>query len=74
VNFLCGATLLNLQRPTEAVPYLRSAVTTNPRLLPTPAAIGQALLQTGKAEEAIRHLKAGLATDEDGDTHFRSLR
>jgi tetratricopeptide (TPR) repeat protein len=73
VNFLYGATLLNLQRPAEAIPYLRSA-TTNSRFLPAEAALGQALLQTGQARKAIPHLEAGLATDEDGDTHFQLVR
>ena len=49
VRFLYGASLLNLQRPSEAIPHLRSALAINPGLLPASAALGQALLQTGEA-------------------------
>ena len=70
VQFLYGASLLNLQQPVPAIPYLRAAIT----LLPARAALGQALLQTGKPQEAIPLLRAAAATDTDGNIHFQLFR
>ncbi len=74
VSFLYGAALLNLQRPAEAIPYLRAAVEKDARMLPARAALGQGLLQTGKAEEAIPLLKEALPGDADGSVHFQLFR
>jgi tetratricopeptide (TPR) repeat protein len=73
-QFLYGASLLNLQQPAEAMPYLKAAIDRDPHLLPARAALGQALLQTGKAEEAIPLLESSLSVDEDGSTHFQLFR
>ena len=43
-------------------------------LLPAHAALGQALLQTGRAQDAIPHLKAALPIDEDGSARFQLFR
>ena len=74
VQFLYGASLLNLQQPEAAIPYLRSAIAQDPKLLPARAALGQGLLQMGKAEEAIPLLKEGSAADTDGTIHFQLFR
>ena len=74
VPFLYGASLLNLQQPGAAIPYLRTAIVREAGLLPARAALGQALLQTGKAEEAIPLLRDALAVDGDGNTHFQLFR
>jgi tetratricopeptide (TPR) repeat protein len=74
VQFLYGASLLNLQQPVEAIPYLRAAVARDVRLLPARAALGQGLLQTGKAEEAIPLLEGAVAVDRDGSIHFQLYR
>src|SRR5450432_256580 len=71
VQFLYGASLLNLQRPAEAIPYLRAAVAGDARLLPARAALGQGLLQTGEAEEAIPWLEGAVSVDRDGSIHFQ---
>jgi len=73
-QFLYGASLVNLQQPLDALPYLRDAVARDPRLLPARAALGQALLQTGKPAEAIPLLEAGIPADQDGSTHFQLFR
>jgi predicted Zn-dependent protease len=73
-QFLYGASLLNLQKPEEAMSYLRAALVIDLRLLPAKAALGQALLQTGKAEEAIPLLKSALSVDQDGSVHFQLFR
>ncbi len=74
VQFLYGASLLNLQQPAAAIPYLRAAIAGDARLLPARAALGQGLLQTGKAEEAIPLLHDALPVDTDGNTHFQLFR
>jgi tetratricopeptide (TPR) repeat protein len=74
IRFLYGASLLNLQQPAEAMPYLRAALARDPHMLPAAAALGQALLQTGKPEEAIRYLEQAAPADEDGTTHFQLFR
>jgi predicted Zn-dependent protease len=74
IAFLYGASLLNLQQPESAVPYLRTAISRDANLLPARAALGQALLQTGGAEEAIPLLESALSTDTDGAVHFQLFR
>jgi predicted Zn-dependent protease len=73
-QFLYGASLLNLQRPADAVTYLREAIARNAQLKPVRAALGQALLQTGKTAEAIPLLQGALSADEDGSIHFQLFR
>jgi predicted Zn-dependent protease len=74
LNFLFGATLLNQQQADRAIPYLTSALKIDPDFVPAHTALGQALLLTGKAQEAIPHLYRGITTDEDGTVHFELLR
>src|SRR5712692_10170674 len=74
LNFLSGACWLNLQQPEKSIPYLEKAIEADRHLLPAHAGLGQALLQTGKAKEAIPHLQAGLSIDEDGSGHFQLVR
>ena len=73
-QFLYGASLLNLQQPLEAAPYLREAIARDTHLLSARAALGQALLQTGKAAEAIPLLEGALSADQDGSIHFQLFR
>ena len=74
VQFLYGASLLNLQKPAEALPYIKAALKLDPKFLPARAAMGQALLQTGNPEQAIPLLKDALGIDQDGSTHFQLFR
>jgi predicted Zn-dependent protease len=74
VQFVYGASLLNLQQPVEAMPYLHSALARDSRMLPARAALGQALLQTGQAEDAIPLLRDALGVDLDGSIHFQLFR
>jgi len=74
VNFLFGATLLNLEKPDAAIPYLQATLKQNPQMRAAQAALGQALLRCGRPEEAIPHLQAALVEDSDGDTHFQLFR
>jgi predicted Zn-dependent protease len=74
IQFLYGASLLNLQQPVEAIPYLRAAVAADAALLPARAALGQGLLLTGKPEEAIPLLQSAVSVDRDGSIHFQLYR
>ena len=74
VNFLYGATLLNMEKPDAAISYLQAALKQGPQMRPAEAALGQALLRCGKPEQAIPYLQAALAEDTDGDTHFQLFR
>jgi predicted Zn-dependent protease len=74
VEFLYGASLLNQQQPLDAIPRLEAAIAGNPDLLPARAALGQALLQTGKVDAAIPLLLSGVAADQDGSVHFQLFR
>lgn len=74
VNFLTGGCWLNLQQPEKSIPYLEKAIAADSHFLPAKAALGQVLLQTGKARAAIPYLRAALSVDEDGTTHFQLYR
>src|SRR5205823_9381491 len=74
LNFLTGACWLNLEQPARSIPYLEKAVSVDRQFLPAQAGLGQALLKTGKAKEAIPHLQAALSIDEDGSDHFQLFR
>jgi predicted Zn-dependent protease len=56
------------------MPYLRKAVSGDSSLLPARAALGQALLQTGKSEEAIPYLKEAASADQEGSVRFQLFR
>ncbi len=74
LQFLCGASLLNLDQPEKAIPHLQAAATLDPPFLPAQAALGHALLLAGRAADAIPHLQAALPSDEDATIHFQLLR
>jgi predicted Zn-dependent protease len=74
LNFLYGATLVNLDEPEKAIGLLETTTRLDVNFLPAHAALGQALLQTSQPKLAIPHLKIALAEDEDTSAHFRLLR
>jgi predicted Zn-dependent protease len=74
LNFLCGASLVNLDESEKAIPPLEAAIRLDGNFLPAHAALGRALLQTAKPELAIPHLQAALSGDEDASVHFELLR
>ncbi len=71
LNYLLGDTVLNSQKPQEAIPYLEKAVKSDPQMLPAQRSLGLAYLQTGQTEKAILHLKAALPIDQDGSVHYQ---
>lgn len=74
LNFLHGASLASTEQFDKAIPSLEKALSRDPTFLPARAALGQAYLRVGKAEQAIPHLKASLSTDEDGSRHYQLVR
>jgi len=74
VNFLYGASLLNLEQPAKAIEPLETAGQLDPTFLPAQAALGQALVRAAKPAEAIPHLKVAISADEDATVHFQLLR
>ncbi len=74
LNFLYGATLLGLDQLEKAIPPLESATRLDDNFLPAHAALGQALLETGKPALAIPHLTLALPGDEDAKTYFDLFR
>jgi predicted Zn-dependent protease len=74
LNFLSGACWLNLEQPEKSISYFEKALALDPHLLPAQAALGQALLRTGKAQEAVPRLRSALSVDEDGTIHFQLYR
>jgi predicted Zn-dependent protease len=71
VNYFLGYALVNLQKPAQAIPYLRTALGLDPTLLRSRAELGRAYLQTGQDKLAIPYLKAALALDGDGSLHYQ---
>jgi tetratricopeptide (TPR) repeat protein len=69
-----GDTLLNLQRPNEAIPYLLACLRVNPGLLEAHASLGRAYMRSGTPEKAVVHLQKALPNDEDGSIHFQLAR
>jgi tetratricopeptide (TPR) repeat protein len=74
ITYFLGDTLLQLQKVDAAIARLETAVRLAPKLLPARATLGRAYLQSGRAPQAVPHLKAALSLDEDGSLHFQLMR
>jgi tetratricopeptide (TPR) repeat protein len=78
VSLLYGQVLLDSQQAEDALPYLKMAAEHTPASSSADAhaALGRAFVQLGQAAEAIPHLKAALAQqdDEDGSLHYQLAR
>jgi predicted Zn-dependent protease len=70
-NYFVGDTLLDLQKPKEALPLLKRAVLRDPKSLAAHKSLARCELATGQATSAIPHLKLVLASDEDGSLHYQ---
>jgi tetratricopeptide (TPR) repeat protein len=71
MNFVAGDSLLRLEQPEKAIPYLRAALSADPKMVAADASLGLALSRTGKNAEAIPHLQRALELDDDGSLHFQ---
>jgi tetratricopeptide (TPR) repeat protein len=74
LNFVMGDSLLRLEEPEKAVPYLEAALAADPKLRAADASLGLALSRLGKYAEAVRHLEKSLELDEDGSLHYQLAR
>jgi predicted Zn-dependent protease len=70
-NFMAGDSLLRIEEPGQAVPYLRAALAGDPKMTEADASLGLALARLGKHTEAIPHLVKALQLDQDGSLHFQ---
>jgi tetratricopeptide (TPR) repeat protein len=71
LNYFLGDTLLNAQKPREALVYLQKAITREAQFLPAQKSLGLAYLQLGQADKAIPHLRLALPADQDGALHYQ---
>jgi tetratricopeptide (TPR) repeat protein len=74
LNLMMGDSLLHLEEPEKAVPFLEKAVKRDPALLPAHASLGMAYSRIGKSAEAAKHLEPALALDRDGSLHYQLAR
>lgn len=74
-NLLMGEALSSQHKFTEAEPYLLRALTAKPQMLPhVHALLGEVYASDGKTQDAIRELKLGAESDEDGSVHYQLAR
>ncbi|HEY7210409.1 MAG TPA: tetratricopeptide repeat protein [Bryobacteraceae bacterium] len=73
-NFLKGASLLQLDQPDRAIPYLEKVLQSDPNFHAARAALGQALLRKGNPEQAIEFLKTAATSEEDVNARFQLYR
>ena len=71
LSFFLGDSLLKTEQPEQALPWLKSAVEGDPKLLPAQASLGLAYTKLGKDAEAIPHLTIALPYDDDGSLHYQ---
>jgi predicted Zn-dependent protease len=69
LNLELGDTLLQLQQPEAAIPYLQRAVQLAPSNLDAQGALGRAYASTGRWGDAIPHLETAAPADRDGALH-----
>ena len=74
IAYQLGDTLLQLQRPDEAIPLLASAVERAADHHEARAALARALVRMGEWRQAIPHLEATRERDEDGSLHVLLAR
>ena len=59
----------------DAEPFLLKSLNAKPQMLPhVHALLGEVYAASGKTQEAIRELKLGLVSDQDGSLHYQLAR
>jgi tetratricopeptide (TPR) repeat protein len=71
MNFVAGDSMLRLEQPEKALPYLKAALAADPKMTAGDASMGLALSRLGRNGEAIPHLERALELDDDGSLHFQ---
>ncbi len=75
INLLMGEALISQHRFPDSVPYLLKALHAKPQMLPhVHAMLGEAYASDGKMEDALRELKLGVDSDQDGSVHYQLAR
>lgn len=74
LNFMMGESLLRIEEPGKAAPYLEAALRASPDMLPAHASLGLALAKLNRDAEAIPHLEKSLELDDDGALHYQLSR
>jgi tetratricopeptide (TPR) repeat protein len=71
-NLLAGEILIQLNRFSEAEPYLLRCADLKPELVPRyHTLLGKVYAETNRVPAAIAEYKLGLATDHDGSVHYQ---
>ena len=71
LNFVAGDSLLRLEEPQKAAAYLKTALSSDPKLLAADASLGLALSRLGNHAEAVPHLEKALQLDDDGSLYYQ---
>jgi predicted Zn-dependent protease len=74
LNLTKGDILLSSQEAEKAIPFLKAAAKSDPKLLAAHHALGRAYMQVGQPSAAIPHLEAALPIDEDGSLRYQLAR
>lgn len=75
ISLLMGEALISQHKFTDAEPYLLKALSAKPQMLPhVHALLGEAYAADGKTQDAIRELKLGAESDQDGSVHYQLAR
>jgi tetratricopeptide (TPR) repeat protein len=75
VNLLMGEALVTKHKFPDAEPFLLKSLNAKPQMLPhVHAMLGEVYAANGKTQEAIREMKLGLASDQDGSLHYQLAR
>jgi tetratricopeptide (TPR) repeat protein len=75
INLLMGEALNSQHDFPGSEPYLLKALNAKPQMLPhVHALLGEAYAADGKTEDALRELKLGADSDQDGSIHYQLAR
>jgi len=75
INLLIGEALISQHNFPDSEPYLLKALHAKPQMLPhVHALLGEAYAADGKLEDALRELKLGVDSDQDGSIHYQLAR
>lgn len=75
INLLMGEALISQHKFPESKPYLLKGLKAKPQMLPhVHALLGEAYASDGKTQDAIRELKLGANSDQDGSVHYYLAR
>ena len=71
LNFIAGDSRLRLEEPEKALPHLKLALASDPKLLAADASLGLALARLGNHADAVPHLEKAVelaAADAEAST------